>query len=129
MLEAQDLEAHIRGLLAKNVRNNLHAKGLARVLVWQDGKLPADSPKYAHDLSADLLDYGYTLLRLSLLLREAQGDSDLVTTAFERSAEAIESVTRRGDPTDRERGFHSVVAACAYHLGHFSARSFCLLPP
>ena len=128
MISGQELEQRVSGLLAKGVRNNLIAKGLARILVWKDGELPPLSPKFANDLSADLLDYGYTLLRLCLLLREEQGDNDLVASGFERSAEAIEAVIRRGNPSGVERGFNAVVAACAYHLGHFSARAYCLLP-
>lgn len=122
------LTSRVERLLTKGVRNNLIAKGLARTLVWKDGELPPQSPKFPTELTADLLDYGYTLLRLCLLLREQQGDSDLATNGFERSAEAIESVIRRGSSSNVESGFHAVVAACAYHLGHFSARSYCLLP-
>ena len=128
MISGIELEARIKVLLTKGVRGNLIPKGLARILIWKDGELPSASPKFPTELSADLLDYGYTLLRLCLLLREEQGDTELAINGFERSAEAIEAVIRRGDPTDPERGFHTVVAACAYHLGHFSARSYCLLP-
>ena len=35
---------------------------------------------------------------------------------------------RDGDPNWNERGFYTVVAAAAYHLGHFSARAFSLFP-
>ena len=128
MISGDELQAKVSDLLAKGVRQNLIAKGLARILVWKEGELPSASPKFPIELSADLLDYGYTLLRLCLVLREEQGDTELVVSGFERSAEAIEAVIRRGNPQDVERGFHSVVAACAYHLGHFSARSYCLLP-
>jgi hypothetical protein len=128
VIEGKDLAEKVAALLSKGVRQNLIPKGLARILIWKDGELPAASPKFPQELTADLLDYGYTLLRLTLLLREEQGDTELVVNGFERAAEAIEAVIRRGDPESPERGFHSVVAACAYHLGHFSARSYCLLP-
>jgi len=74
------------------------------------------------------LDYGYTLLRLGLVLHEAGEQPALARSTFERAGEAIEAVVRNGDPLDPERGFHKVVAACAYHLAHFAARSFSLLP-
>ncbi len=115
-------------LLSPGVRANLIPKGLARGIIWEDGKLPPGSPRYSPELSDELLDYGYTLLRLALLLRENGGDTELAGNAFERAAEAIEAVVRNGDPEDSERGFHRVAAACSYHLAHFSARSYTLLP-
>ena len=119
----------VDALLSAGVRGNLIPRGLARGLIWQDGHLPEASPSFASELSDDLLEYGYTLLRLALLLRENSGDnSELARKAFERAAEAIEAVVRNGEPTDPERGFHRVVAACAYHLAHYSARSYSLLP-
>jgi DEAD/DEAH box helicase len=118
----------VRGLLSLGVRGNLIPKGLARGIIWLNGALPQASPNYSTTLSCDLLEFGYTLLRLALLLREAGGDAELARSGFERAAEAIESVVRNGDPGDPERGFHHVAAACAYHLAHFSARSYTLVP-
>jgi len=118
----------INSLLSPGVRENLIPRGLARELIWQSGELPAGAPNFAPQLSDDLLDYGYTLLRQGLVLHEAGEQASLARSAFERAAEAIESVVRNGDPEELERGFHRVVAACAYHLAHFSARSYSLLP-
>jgi replicative superfamily II helicase len=118
----------ISNLLLPGVRENLIPRGLARELIWQDGTLPPGAPNFAPQLSDDLLDYGYTLLRHALVLHEAAEGPDLARSAFERAAEAIESVVRNGDPEDAERGFHKIVAACAYHLAHFAARSYSLLP-
>ncbi len=118
----------INALLSPGVRENLIPRGLARELLWQDGTLPTGAPNFAPQLSDDLLDYGYTLLRLALVLHEAGERLDLARSAFERAAEAIESVVRNGDPDDAERGFHKIVGACAYHLAHFAARSYSLLP-
>ncbi len=118
----------INFLLTSGVRENLIPRGLARLLVWKDGKTPQTGPKFSGQLSDDLLDYGYTLLRLALVLHEANSEVDLARTAFERAAEAIESVVRNGDPNDPDLGFHRVVASCSYHLAHYSARSYSLLP-
>ena len=68
------------------------------------------------------------LLELGLQLREQQRDHPSVTRALERAAEAIESVIRDGDSSLNERGFYTILAAAAYHLGHFSARAFSLFP-
>lgn len=120
------LQDQVRRLLAPSVRKKLLPRGLARVLIWREGRLPPNSPDFAFDLSYDLLEYGYTLLRLALQLRESAQDTDLGIDAFGRAAEAIETVVRRGDPNDAARGFHTIVAACSYHLGKFSARAFSL---
>lgn len=118
----------LANLLSPGVRENLIPRGLARELIWQNGKLPFGAPNFAAQLSDDLLDYGYTLLRQALVLYEASEQVALARTAFERAAEAIEAVVRNGDPADLERGFHKLVAACAYHLARFAARSYSLLP-
>lgn len=95
-------------------------------MIWRDGVLPEDAPAFDDLLSYDLLSYGYSLLGLGLRLVEASGSQTLAQRAFEGAASAIESVIARG-PNSRERGFHRVVAAAAYHLGGFSARAFSLL--
>mgnify|MGYP000717927480 CR=1 FL=1 len=38
------------------------------------------------------------------------------------------SAVRRGKANDEARTFHLVVAAAAFHIGHYGARSFCLFP-
>lgn len=90
--------------------------------------MPPTGPTFAAQLSDDLLDYGYTLLRLALVLQEGRSQLELARTAFERAAEAIESVVRNGSPEDPDLGFHRVIASCSYHLAHYSARSYSLLP-
>lgn len=95
-------------------------------MIWRDGVLPEDAPAFDPLLSYDLLSYGYSLLSLGLRLVEASGSRTLAQRAFEGAATAIESVIARG-ATSRERGFHRVVAAAAYHLASFSARAYSLL--
>jgi superfamily II DNA/RNA helicase len=115
-------------LLTPGVRENLIPRGLARLLIWKDGKMPSTGPNFAPQLSDDLLDYGYTLLRLALVLHESRTQLELARTAFERAAEAIESVVRNGNPEEPDLGFHRVIASCSYHLAHYSARSYSLMP-
>jgi superfamily II DNA/RNA helicase len=120
------LEASIRNAVQSGFRNNLLARGQARSLVWRDGQLPDDAPAFSAQLSYDLLSYGYALLGQGIRLIEGGGDGTVARIAFERSAEAIESVIARGNAT-ASRDFHRVVAAAAYHLGRFSARAYSLL--
>jgi hypothetical protein len=68
------------------------------------------------------------MFRLALELRSKDRHNQAAVSAFGRAGEAIESVIREGDPKFNERGFYTVLAAAAYHLGHFSARAFSLFP-
>lgn len=121
-----EIEAAIGEATTPGFREQLLARGEARSMIWRDGVLPEDSLAFDQLLSYDLLSYGYSLLSLGLRLVEANGSRSLTQRAFEGAATAIESVIARG-PNSRERGFHRVVAAAAYHLGSFSARAYSLL--
>ena len=109
-------------------RGRLAARGLARNLIWSEGVLPPGSPRFDPRLSADLIAYGLALFDLGLQIRVQDRTNPSVMRAFERAGEAIESIVRDGDPAWNERGFYTVIAAAAYHLGHFSARAFSLFP-
>ncbi|KJL26868.1 ATP-dependent RNA helicase RhlE [Microbacterium azadirachtae] len=122
----EDIEAAIEEATTPGFREQLLARGEARSMIWRDGVLPEDAPAFDQLLSYDLLSYGYSLLGLGLHLVEANGSQSLAQRAFEGAATAIESVIARG-PNSRERGFHRVVAAAAYHLGSYSARAYSLL--
>ncbi|MGO2092102.1 MAG: DEAD/DEAH box helicase [Microbacterium gubbeenense] len=122
----EDIEAAIAEATTPGFREQLLARGEARSMIWRDGVLPEDAPAFDQSLSYELLSYGYSLLGLGLRLVEGSGSQSLVQRAFEGAATAIESVIARG-PNSRERGFHRVVAAAAYHLGSFSARAYSLL--
>lgn len=120
------IEADIRTATAPGFRDRLLARGQARSMIWQNGDLPADAPPFSFMLSYDLTSYGYSLLGNGLRLLEADGDRDLARVAFEHAAGAIEAVVAKGRE-DVARDFHRLVAAAAYHLGRFSARSYSLL--
>lgn len=121
-----DIEAAIEEATRPGFREQLLARGEARSMIWRDGMLPEDAPAFDRLLSYDLLSYGYSLLGLGLRLVEANGSQSHAQRAFEGAATAIESVIAKG-PNSRERGFHRVVAAAAYHLGSYSARAYSLL--
>jgi hypothetical protein len=118
--------------LSRDFRGRLLARGIARGVVWRDGAVPLGGPEFAENLTADLLDFGYTLLALALELRDANNARNSeqpfkTDDAFEVAAEAIESATRRADPRDPDHGRHLVVGAAAFHLAGYSARSYSLL--
>ena len=126
---AEQIEADITSASAPGFRGRLLARGQARAMIWRDGVLPPDAPAFSNLLSYDLHSYGYAMLGLGLRLRDLGGREEIARLAFEQAATALESVIARGDPADRDRNFHHVMAATAYHLGRFSARAFSLLVP
>jgi superfamily II DNA/RNA helicase len=125
-LNTEQIANLIRQATAPGFRGNLVSQGLSRSILWTDGHLPEGAPNYLSSLSSDLLDYGFSLLDLGLQLRAQDKSHPLLSVAFERSAESIEAVVRRGEPELVEKSFLTVAAAAAYHLGHFSARAFSL---
>jgi len=124
----EELAKRIEEATRPGFRGRLVARGLARNLIWSDGKLPPGSQAFSPLLSPDLISYGLALFSLGLQLRASDRSHPAVISAFERAGEAIESVVRKGDPAWNEQGFYTVVAAAAYHLGHFAARAFSLFP-
>jgi len=122
----EELKANIEAATSTGYREQLLAKGQARAMIWRDGVLPDDAPKFSANLSGSLLSFGYSLLLHGLRYADLNGDERTARLAFEVAAEAIEAVVARGE-TDPERDFHRLVAAAAYHLGRYSARAYSLL--
>jgi hypothetical protein len=58
---------------ADGFRGRLQARGEARAIIRQDGVLPDDAPAFGETIDTDLTEYGFSLLRASLALREAEG--------------------------------------------------------
>lgn len=124
----EEIVARLDQATRAGFRGRLAARGLARNLIWAGGVLPPGSPNFDRRLSGDLIAYGLALFDLGLQIRAQDRNHPTLSRAFERAGEAIESVVRDGDPAWNERGFYTVIAAAAYHLGHFSARAFSLFP-
>ena len=127
------IRASLDRYLGGEFRGRLRARGIARGMVWNDGVVPDGGATFPDTLSVDLLDFGYVVLALALELRDANVELPATKKfktedAFEVAAEAIESAVRRGEPVDGDQGRHLVVAAAAFHLAGFAARSFSLLP-
>lgn len=121
-----EIENLVRHALSSDFRGRLIERGIARSMIWKNGTLPPESPNFATTLSYDLLSYGYSLLSLAIQLVELQGNKELCYSAFERAATSIAGVIHNG-PNTKDKGFHKVLAASSYHLGHYSAKSFSLL--
>jgi hypothetical protein len=123
----------LKTLINPEARSRLLAKGLARGMVWSNGLVPQGGPEFPEDLTADLLDFGYGILALTLELKETNERRDDVdqfdlTESFKVAAESIESAVRRGDPDDVDQGRHLVMCATAFHLAGYAARSYSILP-
>jgi hypothetical protein len=124
---ASDLAARLRSLIQPGTRERLVARGLARGIIWRSGQLPTGAPQFSADLTHDLLDHGYAILVMALRLRDAGQFPDVVEQALRVAAESIESAVRKASPSNPDRGFNLLVAATAFHIGHFAARSYCLI--
>ena len=122
------LKGTLEKLVRPSHRGRLLARGLARGMIWSDGKLPPDSPNFSHQLTVDLLDHGYRLLDAALSLLEITKVANEETDRGLRLAgEAIESAVRKGEIAEASRGCHLVCSSAAFHIAHYSARSYCLL--
>ncbi|HYG27730.1 MAG TPA: DEAD/DEAH box helicase [Caulobacteraceae bacterium] len=97
-------------------------------MIWREGVVPDDGPRFAQGLSYDLLAYGYSLLSQGLRLFEAEGDREVARTACAAAAEALESVIANGEDS-ADQDFHRLMAAGSYHIARYSARAFSLLAP
>ena len=121
-----ELTTFLRSATAGSVRGRLLARGEARALMRERGALPDDAPNFGPTIDTDLAEYGFSLLRAALALREAGGRASDTQPAFERAAKAFESLVRNGPPELPERGIYRVIAAAAYHLAGYSAIAYAL---
>ncbi len=125
---AAELSSRLQAAVEPGVRERLLDKGLARGLIWRDGRLPEGAPEFPESLSEDLLDYAHTVMALALRLRATgEANARLLERAFLVAGEAIEAAVHRGEER-LDRGFHRVTAAVAFHLGRYAARAFSMVP-
>jgi hypothetical protein len=122
----EELQAFLLDATTEGVWNRLLYRGAAWALMREAGELPAEAPPLGTTIDTDLAEYGFSVLRGALALREADGPSDLSSRAFERAGNAFESLVRNGSPEAPERGFYRTIAATAYHLAGFSAVAYSL---
>jgi DEAD/DEAH box helicase len=120
----EELEAYLGEFAADEARGQLLNRGAA----WY-GVLPEDAPPLGAGIETDLAEYGFSILRAALALREKAGSSDATRRAFERAARAFEALSTNGYPDASDTGFFRILAAASYHLASYSAIAYSLLRP
>jgi hypothetical protein len=129
-LETTDeLQALLGEIAIDGARGQLLERGAAWALFRQEGILPTDAPPLGDEIESDLAEYGFSLLRIGLSLREQTGSTEATRRAFDRAARAFEALTTNDRPDTAESGFYRVLAAGAYHLASYSAIAYSLLQP
>ena len=123
----EDLQAFLGDATQEKVRGRLLDRGEARAIIRRRGQLPDDAPAFGETLDTDLSEYGFSLLRASLALREKDGDASVWRDGFLRAASSFESLVRNDSPLAPQRGFWSVMGAASYHLAGYSAMAYSLL--
>jgi hypothetical protein len=122
-----ELSEFLTQATADGVRGRLQARGEARAIIRQDGVLPDDAPAFGKTIDTDLAEYGFSLLRASLALREMEGNPDIWRRGFVRGGNAFEALVQNASPEGPNRGFFRVVGAASYHLAGYSALAFSLI--
>lgn len=123
-----ELQEFIGAVAQPNIRGRLLARGEARAIIRRQGQLPEGAPPFAVTLDTDLSEYGFSLLRASLALRESQkGDADILRDGFLKAGNAFEALVRNGSPEMPQRGFWRVMGASSYHLAGYAAMAYSLM--
>ena len=123
-----ELQGFIGAVAQPNIRGRLLARGEARAIIRRQGQLPEGARRFAVTLDTDLSEYGSSLLRASLALRESQeGDADILRDGFLKAGNAFEALVRNGSPEIPQRGFWRVMGASSYHLPGYAAMAYSLM--
>ncbi|MCM2504859.1 DEAD/DEAH box helicase [Aureimonas altamirensis] len=124
----EELQEFIEVMAQPTVRGRLQARGDARAIIRRAGQLPEGAPAFAVSLDTDLSEYGFSLLRASLALRErGEGDPAIWREGFLKAGNAFEALVRNGSPELSQRGFWRVMGAASYHLAGYAAMAFSLM--
>lgn len=122
----EDLQGFLSQATRDGIRDRLLDRGTAWAIMREKGVLPPEAPSFGSTIATDLAEYGFSILRAALALREAGGSAAITQRAFEKAANAFESLVRNDSPEAVERGFYRVVAGAAYHLSGYSAIAYSL---
>lgn len=123
----EELQEFIGAAAQPNVRGRLLARGEARAIIRREGQLPQGAPAFAATLDTDLSEYGFSLLRASLALRERHVEVADWREGFLMAGNAFEALVRNGSAEIAQRGFWRVMGAASYHLAGYSAMAFSLM--
>lgn len=121
------IEELITNHLKPEFRGRLIDRGLSRSMIWENGILPENSSDFSDELTYDLLSYGYSLLSLAIKSIDNDVKETLRNQAFEKAATALMTVIYNGPTNYSKYSFHTLMCASAYHLSHYSAKSYSLL--
>lgn len=127
METTDELQEFVQAVGVDNVRGRLLARGEARAIIRRAGQVPEDAPPLGETLDSDLAEYGFSLLRACLALREHEGESEVWRSGFLRAGNAFESLVRNGSPEAPARGFFRTMGAASHHLAGYSAMAFSLI--
>ena len=122
-----ELQQFVDAATQDNIRGRLLDRGEARAIIRRAGHLPDDAPHLGETLDTDLSEYGFSLLRASLALREQDGASSFWKRGFLKAGNVFEALVRNGSPDTTERGFWRVMGSASYHLAGYSAMAFSLM--
>lgn len=127
METVEELQEFVGAVAQSNVRGRLLDRGEARAIIRRDGQLPEDAPPLGETLDIDLSEYGFSLLRACLVLREQGGNPTIWRAGFRKAGNAFEALVRNGSPQTPQRGFWRVMGGASYHLAGYSAMAFSLM--
>lgn len=122
-----ELQTFIGRATRDNVRGRLLSRGEARAIIRRAGQLPDDAPALGETLDTDLSEYGFSVLRACLTLREQGGDAGVWRAGFLKAGSAFEALVRNGSPQMPQRGFWRIMGSASYHLAGYSAMAFSLI--
>ena len=126
--EHTELAELLRETIDPTFRNRLLDRGVARGLIWRDGRLPDGAPNFADSLTEDLLDYAYSIMSMALRLRSIEQSDQTARQALLVAGECIQAAVHRGDADSPDQGFHRVSAAVAFYLAGYSALAYSIVP-
>ncbi len=122
-----ELQELVESLGQENARGRLLKRGEARATIRREGILPEDAPPLGATLDTDLSEFGFSLLRACLALREQGAGPESWRKGFFKAGSAFEALVRNAASDVPERGFWRVVGASSYHLAGYSAMAYSLL--
>ena len=126
--ERTELAELLQETIGPAFRNRLLDRGMARGLIWRDGRLPDGAPNFAETLTEDLLDYAYSIMSMALRLRSMEQNDQTAGQALLVAGECIQAAVHRGDANSPDQGFHRVSAAVAFYLAGYSALAYSIVP-
>jgi hypothetical protein len=122
----EELSAYIIDLLRNDFRDGLADSATAWSMMRKDGVPPAGI-YFRRSISTDLAEYGFSILRAGLKLKELNGEQKLFQDAFYAAGKAFESLVRNAFEGDPIIGFYRLISGASYHLAGYSAIAYSIL--